>query len=290
MKNLINFIVRNSHILLFLCMETIAILLISNNKTYARSVLLSSTNMVTGWMYEKNSHIIEFFNLKANNKQLAIENANLRNRVTNLQNRLTAYTDTTHSDSWKKLPKHPEKEYRYTVAKVIRNTTHLPKNYLTLNKGSDDGIRPDMGVIANNAVVGIVQSVSPKFSKVISILHPITSISTKFKSNNYFGSLTWNGKDYQYANLNDIARHVKFSLGDTLTTSGLVKAFPEGINVGTIDYFDINESDSYYNINVKLSVDYHVLDYVQVVEYLNYDEQQMLEKSPYGVHTYQTQQ
>lgn len=231
-------------------------------------------------MFEKSSHIIEFLNLKNTNQQLAEENTNLKNKITKLENKLIDIgRDTIH---WKPLNINPERDYHYLSAKVIRNTTQLPKNYLTLNKGANDGIKPDMGVISNNAVVGIVEAVSPHFSKVISILHPITSISAKFKSNNYFGPIVWDGKDYRYATFNDIARHVKFSLGDTLVTSGLVKTFPEGITVGTIDYFDINQSDSYYNIKVKLAVDYHVLDYVQVVEYLHYTEQHDLEESEYG--------
>ncbi len=272
MKNLINFFVKNSFIFLFLLLELFALFLISNNKGYQRSVLLSSTNSMTGWIYEQNSYIWEYVNLRTTNQSLVEENLSLKNRLAKLESLVIDSTLKANSQSIS-----PNKEYRYISAKVIKNTTHFTQNYITLNKGSNDGIRPDMGVIANNSVVGIVETVSPKFSRVISLLHPIISISSKFKHNSYFGSLTWNGEDYRYAKLKDIARHVKVNKADTLITSGLVKTFPEGILVGTIDKINLEESDSYYDIDVKLSTDFRSLVYVQVVDYLNYKEQEELE-------------
>ncbi len=236
-------------------------------------------------MYEKSSNFFDFFKLKEGNKHLSDENTLLLNRVTQLESQLASLTDSLFTADWQKIKIPPEREYEYIPAKVIRNTTHLSQNYITLNKGSEMGVKPDMGVISENGVVGVVQSVSKKFSKVIPILNPQTIISTKFKRNNYYGPLEWDGKDYRFANLKDIARHVKFSLGDTLITSGLVKTFPEGIFVGTIDNYDIKESDAYYNIQVKLGVDFRMLTYVKVINYLNFQEQTDLEKQVYGEET-----
>ena len=281
MKNLINFLIKYSVVFLFIFLEITALVLISGNKGYQRSVLLSSANRAAGGMYDKSSHF-EFFKLKDANADLAIENTELKNRVTLLENQLASLTDSTYIAGWSKKGIPPEKEYEYIPARVVRNTTHFAQNYLTLNKGSEHGIKPDMGVVSDAGVVGIVQAVSSKFSRVISILNPQTIISTKFKKNNYYGPLMWDGRDYRYASLGDIARHVKFSLGDTLITSGLVKTFPEGIMVGTIDDFDIKESDAYYNIRVKLGVDFRTLTYVKVIKYQNYEEQEDLEQSIYG--------
>jgi len=259
LKNLFNFLIKYSVVFLFVILEIVSLVLISNNKGYQRSVLLSSTNRVTGWMYEKSSNLFEFFKLKESNAGLAEENTQLKNRVTQLESQLASLTDSAFIADWKTVNTPPEKEYEYIPAKVIGNTTHLAQNYITLNKGSNQGIKPDMGVISETGVVGIVQTVSPKFAKVIPILNPQAIISTKFKRNNYYGPLRWDGKDYRYAKLDDIARHVRFSLGDTLITSGLVKTFPEGIFVGTINNYDIKESDAYYNIQVKLGVDFRIL-------------------------------
>ena len=276
MKNLINFLVRYSVVFLFIILEVISLVLISRNKGYQRSILLSSTNTVVGKMYETSDKVIQFFKLSEANKNLAEENTQLKNQVTELENMLDALTDSSTTD-WTRVSISPEKQYDFISAKVIRITTHQVQNYITLNKGSLDNIKPDMGVIGDQGVVGIVEAVSPHFSKVIPILHPKSTIITKFKKSNYYGPLVWDGLDYRYAKLNDISRHVKFSLGDTLITSGF-KAFPEGIVVGTINNFDIKESDAYYNIQVKLAVDFRSLTHVKVINYENYQEQRELEE------------
>lgn len=228
-------------------------------------------------MYESSSKAVEFFKLSDANKNLSEENTFLKNRVTELENRLYSLTDSTDASNWKTVKISPERQYNYISAKVIRLTTHQVQNYITLNKGSLDSIKPDMGVIGDQGVVGIVETVSPHFSKVIPILHPKSTIITKFKKNNYYGPLVWDGVDSRYAKLNDIARHVRFSLGDTLITSGF-KSFPEGIVVGTINNYNIKESDAYYNIQVKLAVDFRSLTYVQVINYKNYKEQKDIEE------------
>ena len=241
--------------------------------------MLSSGNAMVGRMYEMTNSFVEFFKLSEANDNLANENTQLRNRVVELENKLSTLTDTLNSVSWKNVPVSPEKEYSYITAKVIRNTTHLSQNYITLNKGSNEGITPDMGVVGEEGVVGIVKSVSPRFSVVIPILNPKIQISSKFKKNDYSGPLVWNGKDARFASLNDIARHVRFSLGDTLITSGLTKTFPEGIMIGTINDYNIKESDAYYNIQVKLAVNFRTLTHVKIIKYKNYREQSILEEA-----------
>jgi len=170
-------------------------------------------------------------------------------------------------------------EYEFISAKVINNSTNKLQNYITLNKGLRDGIKVDMGVIGDEGVVGIIKTVSDKFSVVIPVLNDKIKINCKFKKNNYSGPLQWPGVDYRYAELKDIARHVEFSLGDSLVTSGFTNTFPEGIPVGTIENFNIKESEAYYNIKVKLAVNFRTLSHVKVINYKNYNEQRILEKA-----------
>jgi rod shape-determining protein MreC len=252
--------------------------MISHNKGYQRSVILSSANSVVGKTYEMSNSVVEFFKLKEANENLSNENTTLQNKIVELQNKLNSLTDSTNSNIWKIKRISPENQYQYIAAKVIRNTTDKLQNYITINKGSVDGIAPDMGVISDEGVVGIVKTVSPRLAVVIPVLNPKIQISSKFKKTNYTGPLVWDGKDYRYTSLQDIARHVKFSLGDTLITSGLTPNFPEGIMIGTINDFRIKESDAYYNIQVQLAVDFRTLTHVKIIKYDFYREQTELEE------------
>lgn len=250
--------------------------MIVKNQEYQKSVFLSSSNSVVSSMYEWSNSVVEFFKLRAANDNLSEENTALKNQIIKLENKLVTLEKVTPDSVHFRIP--PEMEYQFIAAKVIKCTTNKLQNYITLDKGALDGIKIDMGVVSDEGVVGIVKNVSPKFSVVIPILNPKIEISCKFKRNNYSGSLLWNGVDYRYANLTDIARHVELSLGDTLITSGLTSTFPEGIPVGSVEDFKIKESDAYYRIKVKLAVNFRTLSYVKVINYLNFQEQKDLEK------------
>jgi len=277
MKNLINFLIQYSVVFLFLFLEVISFTMIVKNQEYQKSVFLSSSNSMVSGMYEWSNSVVEFFKLRIANDNLSEENTSLKNQIINLQNKLSTLQKETRDSVHFKIP--PEMEYQFIAAKVINCTTNKLQNYITLNKGADDGIKIDMGVISDEGVVGIVKTVSARFAVVIPVLNPKLEVSCKFKRNNYTGGLLWNGIDYRYANMTDIARHVELALGDTLITSGLTPAFPEGIPVGNIEDFKIKESDAYYKIKVKLAVNFRTLSHVKVINYLNYKEQKDLEKS-----------
>ncbi len=250
-----------------------------NSQEYQKSIFLSSSNAVVATLYNWTNSVGEFFKLRNANNQLSSENTDLKNQIIDLQNKLNAFKPSLTDSLNFELS--PENEYRFISAKVINNSTDKFQNYLTLNKGSKDGIKPDMGVVSSEGVVGIIKSVSPHFSVVIPILNPKIQISCKFKRTDYTGSLVWNGEDYRYANLVDIARHVDIRLGDTIVTSGFTRTFPEGIPVGIVEDYNIKESDAYYNIKVKLAVNFRTLTYVNVINYLNYQEQKQLEEKTY---------
>jgi rod shape-determining protein MreC len=248
-----------------------------SSQGYQKSVFLSSGNSVVAGMYKASNSVVEFFKLRAANENLSEENTALKNQVINLQNQLSTLTGGIQNDSVKfRIP--PEMEYDFISAKVINISTNRLQNSITLNKGKRDGIKPDMGVVSDEGVVGIVQSVSDKFSVVIPILNPKIQINCKFTRNNYTGTLVWQGKDYRYANLNDIARHVEFSLGDSLVSSGFSSTFPAGIPVGTVEDFNIKKSDIYYTIKIRLAVNFRTLSHVKVMNYKNYNEQKNLEE------------
>jgi rod shape-determining protein MreC len=276
MRKLIAFLIKYSIVILFISLELLSFGLIVNNNGYQKSVFFSSGNTALASLYEISNSVVEYFYLRQANDGLANENTQLKNEIVVLRNKLQSIIPDSALTA---VSVDPQNEISYIYAKVIHNSTNKMQNYITLNKGSREGIRVDMGVINEEGVVGIVSKVTEKFSVVIPVLNPKMQVNSKFLKNNYSGPVVWEGEDYRYAKLNDIARHVKFSLGDSLITSGYTYSFPEGILIGTVDDFTIKESDAYYNIRIKLAVNFRTLSHVQVINYLNYEEQRKLEQS-----------
>lgn len=246
-------------------------ILISNNSTKS-SVVISSANTVSGYIFRNFNFIAEYLSLREQNRKLAFENAQYRNSFESSY-RSNIVTKREISDSTYR------QQYYFITAKVINNSINRQYNYLTLDRGSAAGIKEDMAVITNEGAVGVVREVSENYSSVVSILNRKIGISARIKSNNYYGLIQWDGVDYQYVTLNEIPNHIPLNLGDTIITSGYSAIFPEGIPIGIISKYKHDEQSNFYIINVKLSSNFKNLQYVYIIGDLLKDERLKLEKS-----------
>ncbi len=273
MKTLIRFLLKSKTFFLFLFLEIV--ILIVNHNQFQRSRFLNSSNVVVGRIYEFSNSVSEYFSLKTVNENLAKENAVLRNQLYTQKNELDFIKQDTNYQGRKNFA--VEKDFTFITAKVINASTNKYYNYITLDKGNDDGVRPNMGVINELGVVGIVKSVSEHFSIVLPILNPESKISAKVKNGGNAGSLVWDGKDARRALLQEVPLYFPVVQGDTITTSGNSSIFPEGINVGVVHDFR-KENDNFYFIEVSLFTNFHRLSYVDVISFGNAKEQKELEE------------
>jgi rod shape-determining protein MreC len=271
MKNLLRFILEFHFFILFIIIETFSLYLVFQYNSYQRASFLNSSYAVSGYIYNYYNSFTEYLSLKTANKDLAKENALLH---TNLKKSFKSNRILFQKINDSLYQQH----YIYISAKVINNSINKQYNYLTLNKGRRHGIKPEMAVVSPNGIVGIVKDVSNNFSSVISVLNGNLKISTKIKKNNYYGSLVWEGKNFNQVVLNEIPFHIKINIGDTVITSGYSAIFPEGILIGRISDFHIKKGDDFYNISVKLSTNFKNLSYVYVINNLLKQEQINLEK------------
>jgi rod shape-determining protein MreC len=270
MRAFLRFIIKYHFVIIFAILEIIAYVLVINNNNYQQASFLNLAQVVTGKITKEADDWGQYLALKEVNQQLSLENQSLRNQLENciaFQKTLPPkYVDTT---------KH--KTYEYLVAKVINNSINKQYNYITIDKGSKDGIVPEMGVISEEGVVGVIQSVTENYSLAISLLNRNLRVSAKFKKHNYFGSFQWSGNNYLEGSLNDIPFHVKMVKGDTIVTSGFSTIFPEGIRLGYVAEFE-SGNGNFFDISLKLSTDFKNLSYVYVVRNLKKAERESIEK------------
>jgi rod shape-determining protein MreC len=270
MRNLIQFLVKNSIVFLFLFLELIALILLVNNNNYQNSKVFNSSNFLIGNLYSTINNVNDYFNLKDVNAELAEQNAQLQS--TNISSFTKVYGNIAHINDTDYFQK-----YAYTSAKVVNNSTNKRENYITLNKGSLNGIEPGMGVISAKGVIGTVKNVSENFCSVMSVLHEKNAVSSKIKKSGYIGSLVWELGNYRIAELKDLPNHVQLKVGDTIVSSGYSMVYPEGINVGTIKEFHLEDGSNFYDIKVELLVDYKQLSHVFIIKSWMKDEQKKLE-------------
>ena len=262
MRNLINFLIKYSTWFVFTFYVLISCILLSHYDEYHTSVMLSSANAVSGQVYRTATGVTGYFNLRDINNSLQESNAMLENEILNLRNELAEYKAIA-SDS---IDPHVEKRFGYAVAAVINNSTRHPRNYITINRGSNDGIAPGMGVVDQNGIVGIVNVAGPHTSRVISLLNQTQHFSVKLKDTPFVGSLSWRGGDPSIAYMEEVPRHAKFHIGDTVVTSGFSTTFPYGINVGRVLNRVRTTDDNFYILKIRLSADFRTLSTVRVIK------------------------
>jgi rod shape-determining protein MreC len=269
MRNLLNFLLKYNNLIVFLLLEGIALYLLTTDNNYHNSRMVKSIQGVTRGMDERISNIRSYMSLREINSELASENSILRNSIELLKkredDRFVSVTDSVLGQ-----------QYRFSAAKVINNSVNNQKNFFTIDKGSRQGIRVDMAVTNGRDVAGVVVGCSENFSVAISLLNLDFRLSARIKSNGYFGSLSWDGRNYRYAMLSEIPQHININIGDTIETTGFSSVFPEGIPIGLISNFKKSGSD-FYNIIVELFTDFKKLHYVNIIGNLKRSEQLKLE-------------
>ena len=275
MRNLIAFISKNSYFFLFLFFEVLAFSLLFKNNHFQRTAFLNSTNVISGSIYQQYANLTDYLDLKEVNRQLQAENLLLRNRQLLSYQKLFGKNIIVNDTLY-------QQKYFYTEGEVINNSINKQNNYLTLNIGALNGIEAGMGVLGTNGVIGVVKNVSDHYASVLSILHRSAKISSKLKNTNYFGSLQWDGKDYQYGVLMDIPNHVDLKKGDTIVTSGYSAIFPEGLLVALVADYSKPEGENFYSIKVKFANNFKSVSKAYVVKNIHQKELQELEKKEEG--------
>lgn len=264
MKNLLAFLVRYSTWFVFTFYVVLSLALLFSNSGYRQSVYLTSANAVSSTVYSTVSDVSAYFGLREINRSLLASNSQLENEVLNLKNEI-AELQTIGGDSALRAGAEVRR-FDYVPAAVINNSSRHPRNYFTINRGRESGIEPGMGVVDHNGVVGIVNVVGARTSRVISLLNETQRFSVRLKGTPYVGSLTWKPGNPGVAYMEEVPRHVRYHTGDSVVTSGYSTTFPEGILVGTVMNRVRGSDDNFFILKVRLSSDFEGLGQVRVIK------------------------
>ena len=276
MRALIRFLMQFKTLFFFLLMEIVSLAMIVNHSRFQRVHFLNSSNVVVGVLYGYADAVKDYFSLGEVNQRLSSENSVLKRQISELRSQLSAMRyDTTYVH---RKDFSVEKDYIFRTARVVAATTNLSNNYLTIDKGRKDGIKEGMGVINDQGVVGIVNTVSSHFSVVLPIINSYARMNAKLTGKSEEGTLFWNGSNIHYAQLEEVPHYIEVNEGDIVRTSVYSSVFPEGMMVGKVVSWR-SRKDNFYSIEVALSVDFGNLSYVDVIEFKNADEKKQLEES-----------
>jgi rod shape-determining protein MreC len=260
MQNLIRFIKKYYHLLLFAILEIIALTALIKFNHYQQAIFFSTANSVSGELLQKKADALSYLSLKEeNDRLLGVTNRYFNDSINN--NFIVFSSDTFLMKDSSRLP-----WFSFIPAKVINNYTHKKRNYLTIAGGTKQGIGRNMGVVSQDGVVGIVVDVSENFALVMSLLHDQFKLKPKISDNGYFGELSWDGEDPTIAKIEKISRHYPIKKGQAVVTSAYSRLFPANVPVGTISEVKKYVKKPFADISVKLSTQFGKVQSVYVVK------------------------
>jgi rod shape-determining protein MreC len=274
MQQLLMILMRYRAFGVWLLLEIIAVWLTIRHNNFQRLSFFSTANAFVASVLEVRDNVQNYFNLSEVNQKLLEENALLYEQIKALKGRTPTIERSPELDSVMAL----KKNYKFIPVRIIKNSVAQSNNYILLNKGSKDGVKPNMGVITSNGIIGKVKDCSENFSTVYSLLHTNVKVSAQIKRNRELCTVQWDGKDYREAEVLFVSRHVDVRQGDTVTSSVYNPVFPGGFPIGVINFVEKNPAMTYINIRIRLFLNFNEVEYAYVVNNLMQNEAEKLEE------------
>jgi rod shape-determining protein MreC len=279
MSQLFGIIYNARHLFLFLFLQIISFYLISKNRIFWDVTFFNSTNSLVAKSLETSQNVKEYINLSTVNEQLVAENKGLREQ-------LTLFHELKNNGNLGYKPDSSQaSRFSFSVAKVIASTTNLANNYITIDKGTKHGLKPGMGVISPQGIVGQIMSCNENYARVSTILHADFSVSgeiknKKLRENNQtaLGIGKWDGSNSKIIKLNTVDRFKPVFKNDSVVTSLQNSVFPPNILIGKISGIKSSPSEAFFNIDVKLSTDFSNLVFVYIVNNKLINQQKEIEE------------
>ncbi len=278
MRNVFLFIRKYANFLFFLLLQITALSFLFRYNKYHEAAFMSVAGEFTGSINQRYSKVEYYFRLKNINEQLAAENAQLNQMLRENYERADgnekAVLDTVQTDSLREIRK-----YTWMGAKVVGSTVNTQVNFITIHRGSLEDVRPNMGVVSPQGIVGTVVNVSDNYSSVMTLLHRQYKVVVKLKNGGDRGTVEWDGLSPTYVTLKDIPKSAKVQKGDSVVTSPTSSLFPGNLMVGTIEEVIDDKSSNFYTLKVKPATNFFNIEYVYVIANTQLLEQKRLEDS-----------
>lgn len=278
MYKLIEFIRRIYVVLLFIVIEAIALNYYAHSSYYTQAKILSHAKRVTGGVQSAIFGVGHYFTLRHENELLS-------ERIADLEMELAVYREQVAAAGIDSLQPHIDElsQYRYTTARIVSNSIARDRNYITLNRGIMHGVTENMAVISPDGVmVGYVIGCSERYSVVMPLLNIDFRTSGKIAGDDHFGSISWGGGSPYKMEMTELSKYADIEVGDEVVSSGLSYYFPEGVKIGYVESYSLNDTQTAYDVVIRLAADVTKISNVIVIENLDYGEVSHLEDSATG--------
>ena len=259
----------------FILMEVAALALLHGTSALQNIWINRASHRVMALLWGSGETLRSHFRLERLNEELQAENARLQERLLAYERQEAGQAELERAGT------PPKSTYRYIPATVVKMSRNRTRNYIILDKGSEDGIRPQSAIISNRGVVGIVEAVDRHYSYGLTLMNPDMSVGARIGGTDVVAPLSWDGIHSDGAVVRNIPPHYAIEPGDTVRTSGYSTIFPPGIPIGTTGQTRLVDGST-RQVDVTLFQDFATVRYVTVVDNLERAEIMAVEAAGEG--------
>jgi len=272
MYTLVQFLIKQGYTLCFLCLFSFSTFLIVQGNNFHNASFFSAYHGVAAGYYSMTTEASSYLNLRRVNNQLLLENKSLRQSLNSSKRLLDSSAQFSSGEKHQK--------YTYTTAKVVDFSLNRNTNYIIINKGSNQGVQKEMGVITSEGLVGVVKDVTGNYASVISLLNKgKLSFYGILPNTGYSGRVNWASNNPYELSMYEVPKKSYVSIGDPVLTGRESSVFPEGIPIGSIIDVQNPEGEIFYQLKVQPKVDFAKLNHVYVITNLYKEEQDSLKNT-----------
>lgn len=255
---------------IFVAMEIAALAILSRSSSLANIWINRASHRTMAAVWGSFENVRNIFSLSKQNEALLEQNIRLTGELQKYKDAEKISLEASSSAEVR------GSSFRYIPATIVKFSTNTAHNHIILNKGSEDGVKPDCGIISADGVVGVIEAVGRHYSYGLTLMNTNISIGGRIKGKDYLAPVVWDGRTTNGAFVKDMPLHHVVAPGDTVVTSGFSTIFPPDVPIGIAGESTMVDG-SVFNIKVTLFQDFSSLKYVSIVENLDKDEIQALE-------------
>lgn len=259
MRNLLAFLKRFQIFLVFALLQVVALSIYVRYSEFARVQIFSSASKINGELLSIRNSVTKYVNLEKTNLTLEKENAALREKLKSSNYKIQRNTIFIEDTVF-------QNQYKFIAARVVNNTFDKRNNYMTIDIGSNHGIKKGMGVLSSKGIVGIIHIVGTQFSVVKTILSKNINIDVSLAKNGAFGLLKWDGINPKVCQVSGISNDIQVKKFEKVVARGGSGIFPYGIPVGVVTKRKSIEGKPLWDLQVYLAEDFRTIQHVYVVE------------------------
>ena len=256
----------------------VTLLLITFSLTVGSNIVSQGVNDVTNILgrmlaYPANS-VNDFMESISNLTNTYQENQTLKQKVETIYELEVQLNDLKKdNEKMKEALKLQDTLNDYTLinATVIARNPDTWRDIVTINKGANDGLTPQMSVMSDNGLVGKVLDVNPTSARVALLSNNDNTLvrvaaMIQGEKESIYGTLTGFDQEKNILIMSQIQATQEIKVGDKVVTSGLGGVSPSSLYIGTVEEVAMDRFGLYKEVRIKPAADTNDVRYVTVVK------------------------